>query len=78
MRVFTSEDGRSWIAVPVEVNEIPGPVAFGWQAVLFRTVAPDNAERFIYRPVGWLPDATPEDLRTALLEADGVRAHWGG
>lgn len=77
MRVFTSEDGRSWTAVPIEVKEIPGPIAFGWQAVLFRAVAPASAERIIYRPVGWLPDATPEDLRAALLEADGVRAHWG-
>ena len=53
MRLFTSEDGRSWTAVPIEVKEIPRPIAFGWQAVLFRTVAPASAERIIYRPVGW-------------------------
>ncbi len=78
MRVFTSDDGRSWTAVPIEVKEIPGPVAFGWQAVVFRTVGTASMERIIYRPVGWLPDATPEDLRVALQEADGVRARWGG
>ncbi len=77
MRVFTSDDGRSWTAVPVEVKELPGPVAFGWQAVLFRAVA-EAAERIAYRPVGWLAEATPDELRSALLEADGVRAHWGG
>ncbi len=78
MRVFTSDDGRSWTAVPVEVQELPGPVAFGWQAVLFRTVVPESAERIVYRPVGWLTEATPEQLREALLEADNVRARWGG
>lgn len=78
MRVFTSDDGRSWTAVPVQLKEISEPVGFGWQAVLFRAVAPGSAERITYRPVGWLADATPEALRDALLEADGVRARWGG
>ncbi len=77
MRVFTSEDGRSWTAVALETQQLPAPAGFGWQAVLFRGVGADPAERIAYRAVGWLADATPEDLRLALAEADGVRARWG-
>ncbi len=77
MRVFTSEDGRSWTALAVESKEQQNPAEFGWQAVLFRTVAPEPAERIAYRPVGWLAAATPEELRLALDEAHGVRARWG-
>ncbi len=77
MRVFTSDDGRSWTAVAVEGKELQNPAEFGWQAVLFRTVEPAPAERIAYRPVGWLATATPDELRTTLAEADGVRARWG-
>ncbi len=75
MRVFTSDDGRSWTAVAVER---PGrPAGFGWQTVLFRSVEPEPAERIAYTPVGWLATATPEELRASLTGADGVRARWG-
>ncbi len=77
MRVFTSEDGRSWTAVAVEAQQLPAPAGFGWQTVLFRTVGPDPAERIAYRPVGWLGGASQEELRATLAEADGVRARWG-
>ncbi len=78
MRVFTSDDGRSWTAVAVEGKELQNPAEFGWQAVLFRTVEPTPAERIAYRPVGWLAAASAAELREALTGADGVRAHWGG
>ena len=77
MRVFTSEDGRSWTAVAVEGQELQNPAEFGWQAVLFRSVEPAPLERIAYRPVGWLAAASPEELREALAGADGVRARWG-
>ncbi len=77
MRVFTSEDGRSWSAVAMETQELAAPAGFGWQAVLFRAVAPDTAERIAYRQVGWLIEATQEELRATLAEADAVRARWG-
>ena len=77
MRVFTSDDGRSWTAVAVEGKELRNPAEFGWQAVLFRTVESTPAERIAYRPVGWLAAATPDELRATLAEADGVRARWG-
>ena len=77
MRVFTSDDGRSWTAVAVEGKELQNPAEFGWQAVLFRTVELTPAERIAYRPVGWLAAATPEELRETLAEAHGVRARWG-
>ncbi len=77
MRVFTSDDGRSWTAVAVEGKESQNPAAFGWQAVLFRTVESAPAERIAYRPVGWLAVASAADLREALTGADGIRAHWG-
>ncbi len=75
MRVFTSEDGGSWTAV-VE-SERPAPAGFGWQAVLFRALGQDSVERLAYRQVGWLAEATQDDLRATLAEADAVRAHWG-
>ncbi len=78
MRVFTSDDGRSWTAVAVEGKELQNPAEFGWQAVLFRTVEPTPAERIAYRRVGWLAAASADELREALIGADGVRAHWGG
>ncbi len=77
MRVFTSDDGRSWTAVAVEGKELQNPAEFGWQAVLFRTVEPVPAERIAYRPVGWLAAASPDELRDALASADGIRARWG-
>ncbi len=77
MRVFTSDDGRSWTAVAVEGKQLQNPAEFGWQAVLFRTVEPAPAERIAYRPVGWLAAASAEELRDALTGADGVRARWG-
>ncbi len=77
MRVFTSDDGRSWTAVAVEGKELQSPAEFGWQAVLFRTVESAPAERIAYRPVGWLAAASAADLREALTGADGVRARWG-
>ncbi len=77
MRVFTSEDGRSWTAVALETQQLPAPAGFGWQAVLFRGVGGDPTERIAYRAVGWLAEATAEDLRAALIEADSVRARWG-
>ncbi len=78
MRVFASDDGRSWTAVPVKAAELPNPPEFGWQAVLFRTVEPTTAERIAYMPVGWLVNASQDELRAALNQAGGVRARWGG
>ncbi len=77
MRVFTSEDGRSWSAVAMETQLLPAPAGFGWQAVLFRAVGPDPVERIAYRQVGWLTEATQDELRATLAEADAVRARWG-
>ncbi len=77
MRVFTSEDGRSWTAVAVETQQLPAPAGFGWQAVLFRALGQAPAERLAYRQVGWLDEASQDDLRATLAEAGAVRARWG-
>lgn len=47
----------------------------GWEAVVFETDPPE-VQRVVYRPAGWLGAASPDELETALHEAEAVRTRW--
>lgn len=77
MRYFKTKDGKLWsIRLDdglVDVSAIGRRV--GWEALLCETV-PSGSQKVVYRPAGWLPEATPEDLARALGEAESVRSRW--
>lgn len=76
MRVFKVQDGTSWVARPDgQPPSMEGATA-GWEAILFEKGAAGFA-RLVYRPAGWLQNATEEELAAALAEAEAVRARWG-
>jgi hypothetical protein len=77
MRYFKTHDGKLW-CIRLEdgladASAFPGRV--GWEALLFDTV-PSALQKVVYRPAGWLPMATPDELARALAEAEVVRARW--
>jgi hypothetical protein len=73
MRVF-SIDGRSWVVRPELLTE--SGRACGWETILFES-SPAGAARLVYRPAGWLRNASDSELAAALAEAEPVRARWG-
>jgi hypothetical protein len=77
MRVFKVADGTSWTA---KLHD-PGPPAdgkrTGWEAILFEVIPAASAQRLVYRPAGWLQDASPADLVEALEEGVAIRVRWG-
>jgi hypothetical protein len=79
MRVFKVSDGTSWMARLHETTDDGTPVTSGtgWQAILFETGPGAAAQRLVYRPHGWLADATPQDLEAALDEGVSIRVRWG-
>ena len=77
MRVFKL-DGTSWIARPEEETEKEeAEPRSGWEPILFEADLASVAQRLVYRPAGWLAEATLPDLVAALDEAVVVRARWG-
>lgn len=78
MRLFTSEDGRPWVAKLLDGDERPPHVnaQSGWEAVLFEATAQQNQQSLAFRPAGWLLRATTQDLLNALQESEWVRTRW--
>lgn len=77
MRVFRDEHGYRW-RVWVDGAAAPRGAenGVGWAALIFE--ADDTrSQRTLYRPVGWLSEASEEALQAALEESESVRASWG-
>ncbi|CAN5752401.1 hypothetical protein BH23GEM9_BH23GEM9_11950 [soil metagenome] len=82
MRVFRLSDGTSWVARLHEGEEsTSSDQRSGWDVILFevaRGAIPDiTAQRLVYRPPGWLAEASVTDLLAALEEGVAVRVRWG-
>jgi hypothetical protein len=78
MRVFKVADGSSWTAsVHDEEGPAVDPSRAGWDAIVFEGTVHAAVQRLVYRPHGWLQDATPGDLAAALDESVAVRMRWG-
>jgi hypothetical protein len=77
MRVFKMADGSSWIARLHDEPEERGRQGVGWQAILFEASPGAVAQRLVYRPPGWLAEATTEELAAALDEGLSIRVRWG-
>jgi hypothetical protein len=78
MRVFKIADGTSWVAHLHDGDEAkPTAERVGWEAILFISDPATVAQRLVYRPVGWLSQATTAELAAALEEGEVVRARWG-
>jgi hypothetical protein len=79
MRLFTSDDGRPWIARLFDGDDAQQQVTtkFGWEAVLFEGAPPTGDQSLAFRPAGWLLQATTDDLLKALQESEWVRTRWG-
>jgi hypothetical protein len=77
MRSFSAVDGRVWNARldNALTSNSAQPNGVGWEAVLFET-APPATQKVVYRPVGWLTQASLGELQRALQEAEAVRARW--
>ena len=68
----------SWVAHLHDGDEAaPSTERVGWEAILFVSNPATVAQRLVYRPVGWLAQATTAELVAALEEGVVVRAHWG-
>jgi hypothetical protein len=78
MRVFKVADGTSWTARVEDDQPSPAAQRVGWQAVVFQDSVHAAVQRLVYRPPGWLREATPVDLAAALEESVAVRLRWGG
>jgi hypothetical protein len=77
MRMFKSEDGKTWVAkIHDGLAKTDGGSRTGWEIIQFDTEPSANYQRISYRPSGWLNDATVQDLIAALREAESVRASW--
>jgi hypothetical protein len=78
MRIFTSEDGKTWVAKIHDGldKSADGGSRTGWEVIQFDTEPSGSYQRISYRPSGWLHDATVQDLIAALQEAESVRASW--
>jgi hypothetical protein len=77
MRVFKLADGSSWVARLHDEGDAPRKGS-GWQAILIEASPAGSASRLVYRPPGWLDEATPVELADALDEGVMVRVRWGG
>lgn len=77
MRVFKLSDGTSWVARVHEAAEAAQAQPAGWDTILFEQTVAAVAQRLVYRPRGWLEDATPADLAQALEEGVAIRVKWG-
>jgi hypothetical protein len=78
MRVFKVSDGSSWtVRVHEEESDAGDASRAGWDAIVFEGTVHDAVQRLVYRPHGWLQDATPGDLAAALEESVAVRLRWG-
>jgi hypothetical protein len=77
MRVFKVADGTSWVAKLQDPSDAPEASHNGWEAVLFELTPAASAQRLVYRPAGWLQEATLSDLVEALEEGVAVRVRWG-
>jgi hypothetical protein len=77
MRYFKAKDGKLW-SIRLDDGLIDLSVIgrrVGWEALLCETV-PNGSQKVVYRPSGWLPLATAEDLAHALADAETVRSRW--
>lgn len=79
MRVFKVSDGTSWVARLHDTADDDGSVSSrtGWEAILFESGPDAAAQRLVYRPYGWLADASADDLAAALEEGVAIRVRWG-
>lgn len=75
MRVFTSVDGKSWVAKIQDGLEDAPAERTGWEVIQFDPEE-GSYQRITYRPSGWLSNATIQDLIAALQEGETVRANW--
>jgi len=78
MRVFTSQDGKRWIAKIHDGRPEAAGVDHrtGWEIIEFDCEPSGGYQKITYRPSGWLYDASIQDLIAALKEAESVRANW--
>ena len=79
MRLFKL-DGKDWVA---QLHDLPDEKAApeprpGWEVIQFDTRPSGTTQRISYRPVGWLAQATIEELIDALREGESVRATFNG
>jgi hypothetical protein len=80
MRIFKVADGTSWVARLHDGEEADGErleQRIGWETIVFDSSPAAVAQRLVYRPVGWLANATPAELARALEEGVAVRLRWG-
>jgi hypothetical protein len=80
MRVFKVADGTSWVAEVhdgVDVDAGAAADRAGWEVILFSADPAAVVQRLVYRPAGWLAQATLDELVAALEEGAAVRARWG-
>lgn len=72
-------DGTSWVARLHDAMDDADAVSArtGWEAIVFEGGPGTAAHRLVYRPYGWLADATPVDLAAALEEGVAIRVRWG-
>ncbi|HEX6559238.1 MAG TPA: hypothetical protein VF021_07235 [Longimicrobiales bacterium] len=78
MRVFTSQDGKRWVASIHAGEDAAAGVdsRTGWEVIQFDTEPSGSYQKITHRPSGWLNDATIQELIAALQEAESVRASW--
>lgn len=75
MRVF-SVDGKKWIAQLHDARQASGKMQVGWEVVQFDTQPAGTIQRIVYRPAGWLQNASIKELIDAMREGETVRAAW--
>ena len=78
MRIFSSEDGRNWVAKIHDGLDATGSIdnRTGWEVIQFDTDPPGTYQKITYRPSGWFSNATIQELIEALQEGESVRASW--
>jgi len=78
MRVFRISDGSSWTArVQEGATDVVAEPRPGYDAIVFDADPVAATQRLVYRPPGWLEQASVADLVAALEEGVVVRARWG-
>jgi hypothetical protein len=77
MRIFKVADGTSWVARLHDRSDSSSANRIGWEAILFEATPGSVAQRLVYRPAGWLKDASVSELAAALDEGFAVRVRWG-
>ena len=78
MRVFSSDDGKTWVAKLHDgmAASASAESRTGWEVIQFDSQPAGTYQRITYRPSGWLNNATVQDLIAALREGESVRAKW--